>query len=41
MALISALERLRQRQANLCEFQASLVYTASSGQPALYSETLF
>lgn len=31
---------LRQRQEDLYEFEASLVYTMSSRQPALRSETL-
>jgi hypothetical protein len=30
----------RQGQENLCGFKASLVYTASSKQPELHSETL-
>jgi hypothetical protein len=29
----------RQRQADLCEFQDSLIFKASSGQPGLHRET--
>jgi hypothetical protein len=37
-SLISALRR--HRQADLCEFNASLVYKVSPGQPWLHRETL-
>jgi hypothetical protein len=30
----------RQRQADICEFEASLFYRSSSGQPGLHRETL-
>jgi hypothetical protein len=38
MSLVPALER--QRQAELREFEANLVYKASSGQPGLHREIL-
>lgn len=34
------LELGRQRQAKLCEFEASSIHTLSSGQPRLHRETL-
>jgi hypothetical protein len=39
MPLILALEKQRQRQAELCDFKASLVCKSSSGQPGPYRET--
>jgi len=38
MPLIPALGR--QRQVDLCEFEVSLVYKVSPGQPGLHRETL-